>query len=219
VDDPTSDPGGPAASAALAQPARGYGPDPARADSWQIGPIIRGRNYSVGMPLQPSPERRGWSFDIPSPDVRAGHVHYLTFNAGSLAGKRRIVMRYRIDAPRGTRFVPREYPEEPAIMSMYFQRRGDSWSARGRYEHYRWYAAPHKVVQVAPGEHVVSIDLVPSEWISLAFRPGTENPDAFAEAIAQSDRVGFVFGAPLGRGHGAFATAPARFTVLSFEVI
>ena len=204
---------------APAQSPRPYAADPSRAEAWEIGPVIRSRNHSVGLPLQPTPGRRGWSFDFPWPDERAGHVHYLTFSHGSLAGKRRIVMRYRVDAEPGTRFVPREYPGEPALLSMYFQQRGDSWQARGRYMHYRWYAAPSQVAQVTPGEHVISIDLEPAQWISLAFEPGTANPLAFRDAIADADRVGFVFGAALGRGHGVFATGRARFTVLSFQVI
>ncbi|HLL30420.1 MAG TPA: hypothetical protein VK403_05440, partial [Allosphingosinicella sp.] len=34
--------------------------------AWTIGPIIRGRNHSVGMPLHPTARRGGgWYFDIP----------------------------------------------------------------------------------------------------------------------------------------------------------
>ena len=62
------------------------------AQAWEIGPVIRGRNYSVGMPLSPTPARVGWYFDFPNPTANAGHAHYLTFRHGSLAGKRRIVM-------------------------------------------------------------------------------------------------------------------------------
>ena len=36
------------------------------------------------MPLRPEPAGSGWSFDFPWPDVRAGHVHYVTFRPGAL---------------------------------------------------------------------------------------------------------------------------------------
>ena len=55
---------------------------PARA--WEIGPIIKGRNYSVGMPLQPEDTRDGISFDIPNIRERYAHVHYVTLDPGSL---------------------------------------------------------------------------------------------------------------------------------------
>jgi hypothetical protein len=110
--------------AAIAQPA----------DSWVIGPHIRGRNHSVGMPVHPTPAGPGWTFDFPYPHVEAGHVHYVTFNSSRpLAGASRIVVRYRVEAPRGVRFVPRENPGMPGTVSVFFQRRGDSW--RGSHHH------------------------------------------------------------------------------------
>ena len=188
------------------------------AEAWEIGPVIRGRNYSVGMPLRPMPARQGWSFEFPNPTAAAGHVHYLTFRHGSLAGKRRIVMRYRIDAPRGTRFVPQESPMNPAILSLYFQRRGDTWSGRGRYDPYRWYAPMHTVVPLTPGEHVVTARL-DDGWTGVNVTTARTHQEAFQEAIEDADRVGFVLGSVAGRGHGVYATQPARLTVLSFEVV
>jgi hypothetical protein len=188
------------------------------AEAWEIGPIIRSKNYSVGMPLIPTASGRGWHFDFPYPSVDAGHVHYLTFNHGPLTGKRKIVMRYRIDAPRGVRFVPREHPDLPATLSFFFQRRGDSWSGKGRYEAYRWYSPEHSLVSLRPGEHELVVDLQDS-WISVWGHAAPTNPYAFRDAIDGAERVGFVLGSRQGRGHGVYATGPARFTVLSFEVI
>ena len=105
---------------------------------WMIGPVIRGRNHSVGMPLHPSPDPGGgWHIDLPR---GPGSVHYVTFRHGSLAGKRRIVMRYRVEAAPGVRIAPSTSPQSPSILTLYFQRGGDNWSARGRFETYRWYA-------------------------------------------------------------------------------
>ena len=82
--------------------------DPAAAgnldpEAWVIGPVIRGRNYSEGMPLHPSPgPEGGWHIDLPR---APGSVHYVTFRHGSLAGKRRIVMRYRVETEPGARIA------------------------------------------------------------------------------------------------------------------
>lgn len=195
-------------------------PNPSDANAWQIGPIIKSKNHSVGMPLHPTPDPRGWYFDFPYPSVGAGHVHYLTFNHGPLTGKKKIVIRYRIDAARGVRFLPREFPEQrPATISLYFQRRGDTWNAKGNYETYRWYAPLHTVVPIVPGEHSVTVSLQDTSWISVWGANAAARPDGFREAINEADRVGFVLGSREGRGHGVHATGPARMTVISFQVM
>jgi hypothetical protein len=65
---------------------------------WTIGPVIRGRNYSQGMPLHPTMGRSGPYFDFPYPSADAGHVHYITQNIGPIPNARAISLRYRIDA-------------------------------------------------------------------------------------------------------------------------
>lgn len=188
------------------------------ASDWTIGPHIRGKNYSVGMPLQPAPTRNGWAFDFPYPVRSAGHVHYVTYDPGSLAGKSRIVVRYRVDAGRDTRFVPQEHPELPGTVSMVIQQRGDNWKAKGRFEHYRWYSPAAKVQEIRPGEHQMTLSLDDPAWISVYGRPASENPRAYREALANSARLGLVFGSTAARGHGVYATAPARFELVSLRV-
>ena len=186
------------------------------AEAWEIGPFIRGRSYSEGMPAQPDPARGGGlAFDIPT--AGRGHVHYLTAPSGSLAEARRITIRYRIDAPRGTRFVPVQHPGETATLSLYFQQRGDNWSGKGRYETYRWYSPDRATVPLTPGEHTLAVGL-DEPWISVWGRTPDAAPGGFGAALANAGRVGFVLGSRSGRGHGVYATAPARFTLLDFEV-
>jgi hypothetical protein len=43
-------------------------------------------------------------------------------------------------------------------------------------------------------------------------------PEAFREALAKADQVGFVLGGGDGLGHGVYATGPARLIVTSFRV-
>lgn len=185
---------------------------------WTIGPHIRGKNYSVGMPLQPTPTTNGWTFDFPYPNRSAGHVHYITYNPGSLAGKSRIVVRYRVAATRGARFVPQEQPGQPATVSLVIQQRGDSWNARGRFEHYRWYSPAAHVQQIAPGEHQMVLSLNDPGWTSVLGRRADANPRAFRDALGNAAELGLVFGSSSARGHGVYATAPARFELLDFRV-
>lgn len=188
------------------------------AAAWQIGPIIRGKNYSQGMPLQPRNAADGWRFDFPHPDAAAGHVHYVTRHVGDLRGKSRIVVRYRVDAAPGTRFVPQEFPERTATVSLVMQRAGDRWTAKGAYEHYRWYAPPETVQELAPGVHEIAISLNDPRWGSVYGKKAADNRDAFADALAHIDNAGLVFGSKGGRGHGVFATGSARFTLLDFRI-
>ena len=185
------------------------------ADAWEIGPIIRGKNYSYRMPLRPEQARAGATFEIPRPTAAEGHVHYLTVPTRPLAGARRIVLTYRIDAAPGTRFVPQEVPGEGATLSLYFQRAGDGWTMRQ--PDWRWYAPGNRTMPLRPGTHTVRIGL-DEDWVAMTGPGAHANRRGFAEALADTARVGFVFGSQGGRGHGVYATAPARFTILDFQV-
>ena len=189
-----------------------------RAADWEIGPVIRGKNYSVGMPPAPTPNRGGWSFDFPVGSAAAGHVHAVTFRPGSLAGKSQIVVRYRVDAAPGTRFVPQANPDRPATVSLYFQRRGDNWNAKGRYQYYRWYAPSNTVRVLAPGVQEMVVPLNDPWWISVLGKPASSNWRGIADALRDADRIGLVFGAENARGHGVYATQTARFTLLGFDI-
>ncbi len=194
--------------------------NPMNPTSWEFGPVIGDRNYSVGMPLAPSAHPSGgWYFDIPYPDAAAGHVHYVTFKHGSLSGKSHIVLRYRLEMADGVQLVPtKEQPGVPSILTMYFQRKGDDWSGRGKYEAYRWWATFSSVMPIRAGEHEMVIPL-DGNWTAVQASTATTNPQGFRAAIRDSERVGFTFGGGTGYGHGVYATGPARFVVTHFEVV
>lgn len=196
-------------SEASAQPAAASNPQ-----GWTIGPIIRGRNYSVGMPLRPT-ARRGGGFHIDLPRL-PGSVHYVTFRHGSLAGKKRLVMRYRVEAARGARLLASSDGKSPGLLTLYFQRGGDNWTGRGRFETYRWYAT-FATRALAPGDHVMVVPL-DGAWTAVETSKATTNPAAFRQAVAAADQVGFVLGGGDGFGHGVSATGPARLTVTDFRV-
>lgn len=186
------------------------------AEAWEIGPWVRGRNYSVGMPTQPSSDPRG-SLVLDFPIAGAGQVDALTTAVGPLAGARQITMRYRVDAARGTRFVAKEMPGEPASVSLYFQQAGDTWSGRGRYESYRWYSPARAVVPLTPGEHAVTVRL-DEAWTNVNGLTNRQVPGGFSAALQNTARVGVAFGSPSRRSHGVSATGAARFTLLSLDV-
>jgi len=185
------------------------------ASAWTIGPMIGGRNYSRGMPLRPSPRAGGgWQVDLPQ---APRSIHYVTFRHGSLAGKGRIIMRYRIEADPGVRIVPRTAPGAPSMITLYFQRRGDDWSGRDQYEAYRWFASFATQSPISTGDHVLVAPLT-GNWSAVQSSTVRTNPAAFSAALADADEVGFVLGGGDGLGHGVSATGRARLIVTSFRV-
>jgi hypothetical protein len=204
-----------AGATGTSQPTRAYATDPMNPAVWTIGPIIRGDNFSKNMPLHPTARRGGgWYFDFPRPP---GSVHYVTFPHGSLAGKRRIVMRYRIEMAPGVRLAPPSAPQSPSILTLYFQRQGDNWSGRGPYEAYRWYATFSSHTPITAGTHEIVAPLN-GNWTAVMRSTARTNPRGFSEALADADQVGFVLGGGDGFGHGVFATGPARLIVTDFRV-
>lgn len=185
-----------------------------QASAWTIGPNVAGRNFSRGVEARPTPMPGGWYFDLPAP---GGKVNYVTFRHGSLANKRRIVMRYRVESAPGVRIVPASNPAMPSLITLYFQRGGDTWSGRGRFETYRWYATFATQSPIAPGDHVISAPL-DANWTAVQTSTARNNPLAFRDALANADQVGFVLGGGDGYGHGVFATGPARIVVTEFRV-
>jgi hypothetical protein len=182
--------------------------------AWTIGPIINGRSYSRLMPLRPSPgPGQAWHVNLPT---APGSLNAVTFRHGPLAGKRQIVMRYRIEAAPGVRIEPRTAPGGVGLITLYFQRSGDNWSASGRFETYRWYAT-FATRQMTPGEHQIIAPLS-GDWTAVMVSRARTSPDRFAEALANADQVGFVLGGGEGFGKGVYATGPARLVVTDFRV-
>ena len=185
---------------------------------WEIGPVIGGRNYSAGVPLHPLASAAGWVIDLPGPTNAAGSVHYVTMPSGSLEGKTRVKMRYRVEAAPGVKLVPTKFPGAPSILTLYFQRRGDDWSARGGYEAYRWYASFARHTPIQPGgEHIIEARF-DGNWTAVLKSSRANNPEGFEQALRGAGRIGFVLGGGDGAGHGVYATGPARIVVTSFEV-
>ena len=181
------------------------------AAAWEIGPIIDGRDYSSGVPSQPTQDGSSWYFDFP---LFPGKVGYLTYRFGSLSGRSRIVMKYRIEMDPATLLHP---PCCPNMISVgptpYIQRKGDDWNTDG----YRWWASYASPMPITPGEHEITVELN-GPWTSVFTKTADNDPSSFAKAKADADRIGFTFGGGDGLGHGLYADGSARFVLESFRV-
>jgi hypothetical protein len=186
------------------------------AAQWEIGPWVKGRNYSVGMPEHPSTaadEAVAFAFPL----AGRGQIDAMTIATPPLEGARRITLSYRIDAEPGTRFIPDEARSETATVSLYVQRAGDNWTAKGPYASYRWYVPARAVIPLSPGRHSVTIGF-DEPWTNVYGASNRADPEGYTAALAETSRIGIAFGSLSMRSHGVFATAPATFTLLALDV-
>lgn len=176
----------------------------------QIGPVIGRRNYSIGLPLNPTPVAEGgWQFPL-GPDYEP---HYVTARLGSLEGKSRISMRFAVDLADGAVIHGAKCSEQSrGTVELYFQRRGDDWATDG----WRWWAS-FAPIPLSEGEFTISASLT-SNWTSVQNKSAASDPDDFRASVRDADRVGFTFGNCTGRGHGIRATGPGTFRLLEFKV-
>lgn len=117
----------------------------------------------------------------------------------------------------GVQIVPSSVPEQPSIITLYFQRKGDDWSGAGEKNLYRWYATSNFTSPIVAGEHELTASLT-DKWTAVNDGDSFGSAEFFAQALANAGRVGFVLGGGTGFGHGVKATGPATFTIISFEV-
>ena len=168
---------------------------------WRIG-------YSPGMPNTPVMQGSGWYFDFPTDP--ASHVHYVQwFKPPALVGS--LYVKFTVT---GGGFIAPRYPGETAVVSLLIQRKGDDWTAQGKYQGYRWFSSA--IVTLADGQFEITAPLNVASWSDVE---GGRDPAAFAEAIRNVENVGLVFGVSGGRGHGVYATEPSRFTLLEIGTI
>lgn len=197
------------ATQANAQPRAGA--SQMNAHAWEIGPVINGRNHSQGL-FRPSQFERGWGFIIGP----RSEPHYVTFRHGSLRGKTQIRMRFRVEGPNGAIIHGAKCPTgSPSAVTLFFQREGDNWRADGA----RWWATFAKVSLRGPMAETEIVAPLNAGWTSVLKMNAENNPNEFAAAKANADRVGFTFANCEGFGHGARATMPVKFVVTSFQVL
>lgn len=163
--------------------------------------------HSPGMPARPTPQGSGWHFAFPTHP--SSHVHYVQwFQPPPLAGAIRV--RFTVT---GGGFVPQEYPDRPALVSLIIQRRGDNWQADDTTRSHRWFSK--QAVPLAEGGHELTVLLDVSEWGDVY---NGQDAGRFSAALREVENIGLVFGSDGGRGHGVYSQQPSRFTLLSCEI-
>lgn len=149
----------------------------------------------------------GNTVHIPGPPGVAGTI---VQRASGLSKARKIFLRYHLSGS----VVAQEIPESPATITLYFQRRGDDWSARGAKEAYRWYASFAKQ-DLVPGEHTIEASL-DGNWTAVLTSSRESNPAMFQAALAEAEYVGVVLGGADGLAHGV--QGPATLSLLEWRV-
>lgn len=170
-----------------------------------------------GTPDHLLPHAEGEYFDFPHPTAERGRVGYVTKPTGPLSAATKVTLRVRIEAAPGVVLVPTRFPGSPALLTLYFQRAGDDWTARGDMEAYRWYASFATVQNIGAGEYEL-VARFDQNWTAVLRSSRSNNPAGFQAALDHAERIGFVLGGGDGLGHGVYATGPARLVVTSFQV-
>lgn len=190
--------------------------NPRKAASWEIGPWFNGKTRSIGLPRHPAPYSGAlFAIDIPQPNQQAGHLHYVTHIGGPIRGKA-LHLRFRLEMAEATRIECVNYPALLGHITLYFQRKGDDWSAGQRTQFYRWWSVDGRAKLNRAGEYELIAPLG-GNWISVHGKPASDNPEEFKAALANAESVGFVCGGGDGWGHGFYATGPARLVVTDFR--
>ena len=188
-------------------------PLPLAPSSWTIGPIIQGGNRSVGVVPMPRPAAipDGWKFQFPSP---RGKVGYITSpRTLSIAGK---TLRMCFDIVGPGTFKATDGSE--AKVRLYFQRRGDNWTAAGSYQDYRWWSTTgFAVLEVKNGVCISSV-VNTSNWSQALGKPASMRMTEFNTAVLNVGVVGFTFGGTF-YGHGVYAaTGTPKFILREFSI-
>jgi hypothetical protein len=184
---------------------------PMIAESWEIGPVINGKNYSLNMPLRPTQDRdSSWYLEF-GPE---SGPHYVTFQHGSLVGKSVIRARFKIEGSPATRIWGKACPDQPSSLTLFFMRTDPDWRGDGG----RWWATFATFRPLEVGTEFEVVAPLDANWTSVMTMTRETGQREFEDAMANADRVGFTFGDCESFGHGARAVATVRFRVLEFRV-
>jgi hypothetical protein len=176
----------------------GVSVDPLDPANWQFGPVINGLTESPNMGTIRK-TANGFEFDVPTQDG----LHYLTKSSSALTGKTGVIYEGNIKLSPGAKLVPTTEPNGPSMMTPYFQRKGDNWTAQGEYEAYRWYASFATMTPIAAGPFSFNVRF-DQNWTAILTSSKATNPTGFQGAIDNTGRDGLVFGGGTGLGHGVY---------------
>lgn len=150
----------------------------------------------------------GTGFIFPNTDG----PHYVTKMAGPLG-----IMSLKFSIEGDGKLVPTD-SDPPARVRLFMQRRGDTLSGAGEYEHYRWWS--HDVALFGPGDYELSVDMRDgANWTSVFGKAGNTVQTSFDAALKDLVKVGFTFGGSFA-GHGVYCKegGPVTFTLKDFSI-
>ena len=174
-------------------------PPPTQVNGWYAGPIIGTFNYS-SISLMPPVGTQVLQFDLPVGQEVDALARPTTTLPASLSISYELL---------GT--VTPSGANEPALISIAFQRKGDNWSGKNAYQQYRWYAQAAQVL--VPGTNTFTVDFTSGAWSDVYGQPASAHPAEFAAAKTNVETVYITFGFSAGRMHGVLG--PAHFNLLS----
>jgi hypothetical protein len=161
------------------------------------------------------PERITNSFNFPkcsdpiSPDGPS--VHYVTKPTGPMAGGS-MVLTYRIE---GNGVFAATEGHSPRL-ALYFQRKGDDLTGKGKMAVYRWYSKERLALKV--GTFTLSAPLSHASWGPVFSSSEYNTIYYFQGAMENAQKVGFVLGGSVGAGHGVcLKSGSAKLTIESFS--
>ncbi len=177
---------------------------------WQSGPVINGKNYSKGCRIT---KEAGAVISFPiSP---TDEPHYVTVPCGSLAGKRSIRARFKIEGPADAVIHGAgDSPLQQSAITLYFEVEKPNWQADGG----RWWASGSTYRPLLVNNEFEVVASFSDQWTSVLTMTSTKNPGRFAKDRTDAGRIGFTFANSSGWGHGAMASEPVKFTLLKWAV-
>lgn len=181
---------------------------------WDFGPTVGGKLYSYDEDGRPISMRRtgdgDLAFDIPG---SPGQVDYLTAGGFDLRRFDGLRLVYGLEGRGTVKPVGDSYVT--ARVRLFFQRQGDDWTGRGRFEHYRWWSVAFGEL-VEAERVVIQAELHHSLWTSVY---GQTDRSSFEDAMRECRAVGMTFGGTYA-GHGVrVRDGNATFVLRSFETV
>lgn len=158
-----------------------------------VGPIIKGKNRSVGVPK----ELRAGGFDFP---LRPGHVNAVVKPTPMVGEKVRL--HYRVDGPTDVKFRPKERLDGVGTVSLMLQRKGDDYSGKGEKAFYRLYGP--EVHDLSVGLHTLEVAPGSLGWVGVM---GQEpSPGQWDDVLSNLAAIHVCFGEKDGpRAHGVLS--------------
>lgn len=174
-----------------------------------FGPAWR-INWSKGMPASPIMQGNGWFIDFPNnPAYNVNYIQW--YKAPSLVNAKTVTMKFSVVG--AANFTPWEDPNSPGLVSLLIQRKGDTGTAQGVYESYRWFS--NEAIPLKEGEFELVVPLDAQHWGGVM---GSHDEGRFREALKDMESLGVIFGYNGGRGHGVYTDSPSRFNMISLTV-